>query len=110
MRSIEVIISDAKTGKDLGVVNSYDGVYFDEGVDILLPFVYFGYYYPFTNNPKNPIDTNKEHVVVPKAGQYELKMIGTDDNGKQYISRGTSYILLAINGVYDRHNNKKQFV
>ncbi|XRG79072.1 S8 family serine peptidase [Rossellomorea sp. GAMAL-10_SWC] len=84
MRSIDVVISDAKTGKDLGVVNSYDGVAFNEGVDISLPFVYFGFYYPFTNDPDNPIDTNQDHLVVPKAGQYVLKMIGTDDNGKQY--------------------------
>ncbi|UPM53767.1 S8 family serine peptidase [Gottfriedia acidiceleris] len=83
MRSIDVVISDPKTGKDLGVINSYDGVAFNEGVDIPL-YVYMGYYYPFTNDPNNPIDTNREHVVFPKAGQYVLKMIGTDDNGNQY--------------------------
>ncbi|MFB7142413.1 S8 family serine peptidase [Gottfriedia sp. NPDC056225] len=83
MRSIDVVISDAKTGKDLGIVNSFDGVAFNEGIDITA-FVYFGYYYPFTDDPNNPIDTKREHVVLPKAGQYVLKMIGTDDNGKQY--------------------------
>ncbi|PEL09958.1 hypothetical protein CN601_15600 [Bacillus sp. AFS017336] len=84
MRSIDIVLSDPKTGKDLGIVNSFDGVGFDEGVDISLPFVYWGYYFPFTNDPNNPVDMNPDNVVVPKAGQYVLKMIGTDDNGKQY--------------------------
>ncbi|WP_179886949.1 S8 family serine peptidase [Bacillus sp. AFS088145] len=85
MRTIDLFLSDPKTGKDIGYINSWDGVNFNEGVDYSLPFVYYGYYYPFTNDANNPIDLNPDNVVLPKAGQYVLKMIGTDDNGKQYV-------------------------
>ncbi|MGG0175854.1 S8 family serine peptidase [Gottfriedia acidiceleris] len=84
MKTIDVVISDAKTGKDLGIANSFDGVAFDEGVDIPLGFVYWGYYRPFTNDPNNPIGMRDDQAVVPKAGQYVLKLVGTDDDGKQY--------------------------
>ncbi|MFF3024416.1 S8 family serine peptidase [Gottfriedia sp. NPDC057948] len=84
MKTIDVIISDPKTGQDLGYVGSFDGTLMDEGVDYSIPNFYMGYYYPFTNDPDNPIGTREDQLVAPKAGQYQFKLIGTDDNGKTY--------------------------
>ncbi|MFF2876398.1 S8 family serine peptidase [Gottfriedia sp. NPDC057991] len=84
LKTIDVIISDSKTGKDLGYIGTFNGIVMDEGVNYSVGQFYQGYYAPFTNDPDNPIDFNIENAVVPKAGQYKIKLIGQDDNGKVY--------------------------
>ncbi|PEL08391.1 hypothetical protein CN601_16870 [Bacillus sp. AFS017336] len=80
MRNIDVIVSDAKTGEDLGVIGSMDGIGIDEGVPNTMT-LWSGYYYPFTSDPNNPVSSKS---YSPKEGQYKLKLIGYDDNGKTY--------------------------
>ncbi|MGD6830624.1 S8 family serine peptidase [Sutcliffiella halmapala] len=84
MKIIDAVISDPKTGKDLGVIGTFDGITMDEGVEHALYFFYKGYYFPFTNDPNNPIGLRPDQIVIPKAGQYQFKLIGQDDDGKIY--------------------------
>ncbi|MCC3649379.1 S8 family serine peptidase [Cytobacillus oceanisediminis] len=84
MKIIDAVISDPKTGKDLGVIGTFDGTTMDEGVEYPMHFFYKGYYFPFTNDPNNPIGLRPDQIVMPKAGQYQFKLIGKDDDGKTY--------------------------
>ncbi len=80
MRTIDVVVSDADIGVDLGVIGTIDGIGRDEGV----PYswvLWSGYYYPFTNDDGHPISAK---AYAPKEGHYNLKLIGTDDAGKTY--------------------------
>ncbi|WP_129690627.1 S8 family serine peptidase [Gottfriedia acidiceleris] len=80
MRYIDVILTDAVTGQDLGILNTFDGVRFDEGVQYQIS-AGIGVYYPFTNDEKNPISSK---AVLPNEGFYKVKLIGYDDAGKPY--------------------------
>ncbi|MGG0175948.1 S8 family serine peptidase [Gottfriedia acidiceleris] len=84
MNTIDVVIADSKTGKDLGYIGTFYGLLMNEGVNYSVGQFYQGYYMPFTNDPDNPIATNIEDLVVPKAGQYTFKLIGQNDNGKTF--------------------------
>ncbi|PEJ60551.1 hypothetical protein CN692_00220 [Bacillus sp. AFS002410] len=86
MKTITAVISDPKTGKDLGVIGTFDGTTMDEGVQYAMNYFYSGYYFPFTNDPNNPIGLRVDQLVFPKAGQYQFKLIGQDDNGKTYTA------------------------
>ncbi|MGG1676665.1 S8 family serine peptidase [Neobacillus sp. NRS-1170] len=83
MKNIDAVISDAN-GNDLGYMGTFNGTLMNEGSLYYAADFYRGYYYPFTNDPDNPIDSNVDNLVVPKAGHYKMKLIGTDDNGKTY--------------------------
>ncbi|PGZ94010.1 S8 family serine peptidase [Bacillus sp. AFS029533] len=80
MRSIDVVFTDAVTGQDLGITNSFDGVAYDEGVEYTIA-ASVGAYYPFTGDPNNPVSSKP---VLPKEGLYKVKLIGYDDAGKAY--------------------------
>lgn len=86
MKTIDAVITDPETGKDLGIIGTFNGTLMNEGVDYFAPFFYRGYYYPFTNDPDNPIGLRDDQLVVPKAGHYQFKLIGTDDDGKVYTT------------------------
>ncbi|WP_282439811.1 S8 family serine peptidase [Gottfriedia acidiceleris] len=81
MRYIDVVLSDAATGQDLGILNTFDGVSFNEGVQYQIS-AGIGVYYPFTNNPDNPISSK---AVLANEGLYKVKLIGYDDNGKSFM-------------------------
>ncbi|PGS48637.1 S8 family serine peptidase [Bacillus sp. AFS041924] len=80
MKSIDVVLTDAVTGQDLGVMNSFDGVAYDEGTEYQIAAT-VGAYYPFTNDPTNPVS---KKPLLPKEGLYKVKLIGYDDQGKSY--------------------------
>ncbi|QKE73440.1 S8 family serine peptidase [Arthrobacter citreus] len=80
MRFIDVVVANAKTGEDLGVVGTLDGIPLNEGVSYT-GVLWQGYYYPFTNDTNNPISAK---AYAPDEGKYKLKLIGYDDNGKSY--------------------------
>jgi len=86
MKSIDAVISDAKTGEDIGYMGTFNGTLMNEGTLYYAADFYRGYYFPFTNDPANPIDFNNDNIVAPKAGHYKMKLIGTDDNGKTYTT------------------------
>ncbi len=80
MKNIDVVYTDAVTGKDLGLANTFDGIYFDEGVQYNIAAT-LGAYYPFTNDKNNPVSTTP---ILAEEGFYKLKLIGYDDEGKAY--------------------------
>ncbi|PEL09928.1 S8 family serine peptidase [Bacillus sp. AFS017336] len=80
MRYIDVVLTDSVTGQDLGLMNTFDGVSFDEGVQYTIS-AGLGVYYPFTNDVNNPIASK---AVLAKEGLYKVKLIGYDDAGKGY--------------------------
>ncbi|PEJ60560.1 hypothetical protein CN692_00265 [Bacillus sp. AFS002410] len=97
MRSIDVVLTDAVTGQDLGIMNTFDGVAYDENT----PYQFaasVGAYYPFTNDPTNPVSTKP---VLAKEGLYKVKLIGYDDDGKSYT---VSQDLLVDNTMPNKFN------
>ncbi|SFD48852.1 S8 family serine peptidase [Bacillus sp. UNCCL81] len=80
MRYIDVVLTDAVTGQDLGIMNTFDGVSFDEGVQYTISAGQ-GVYYPFTNDVNNPISSK---AALAKEGLYKVKLIGYDDAGNSY--------------------------
>ncbi|QKE73437.1 S8 family serine peptidase [Arthrobacter citreus] len=88
MRYLDIVLTDAKTGMDIGLLNSYDGVGINEGILYNIA-PYNGGYYPFTNDPKNPVDYN---AVKTKEGHYFVKLIGYDDTGKSYILKRDLFV------------------
>ncbi|PET53620.1 hypothetical protein CN514_18830 [Bacillus sp. AFS001701] len=80
MRYLYQIVMDS-SGNELGVTSGYDGIGASEGVEYTTSFG--GTYYPFTGDDKNPIDF---HAVVAPEGQYKLKMVGYNDEGKAFTS------------------------
>ncbi|PEL14210.1 S8 family serine peptidase [Bacillus sp. AFS017336] len=89
MKSLDVVLVDAKTNKELGFVGSLDvsrvveNRYYPMGPFMaMVPGLYGnGYYHPFSNNPDEPII--KEPTLAP-PGKYHLKFIATSDSGKTF--------------------------
>lgn len=81
MRYFDIVIADANTGQDLGIVASFDGMNYAEGTPYSVQ-AFMGVYYPFTNDPKNPISSK---AVLANEGHYKVKFIGHDDNEKKYM-------------------------
>ncbi len=81
MRTLDVVIQDAKTGEDLGLVGSYNALLLNENQLLSNSNGFAGAYYPYTGDAKNPISSQ---FVIAKMGQYKLKMIGTNNQGKTF--------------------------
>ncbi|GGB63814.1 S8 family serine peptidase [Fictibacillus barbaricus] len=80
MKTLDVVLQDS-TGQDIGFLGSYDTRLLNENIDNYNTFGFTGTYYPFTGDPKNPINSD---YVYAKTGNYKLKMIGTNDQGKVF--------------------------
>ena len=99
MRYLDIVLSDATTGKDLGIVGEMDGVGFNEGV----PYggsAFMGIYYPFTDDANNPIST---HAVLAPEGHYKLKLIGYDDAGKSFTAAQDLFVDNTMPDKFDVH-------
>ncbi|WP_129688209.1 S8 family serine peptidase [Gottfriedia acidiceleris] len=91
MKSIDLVLVDAKTNKEIGYVGTLDGTKIEENVvHGIGPFMGAvpgqygkGYYYPFTNNPDEPI---LSEPTLAESGQYYLKFIATSESGKTYTA------------------------
>lgn len=83
MKYVDVVLTDATTGKDLGIVGSFPAVSRDEGVPYSIA-AFMGFYYPFTNDATNPVFNR--NAVLAKEGHYKLKFIGTNDEGKMFTT------------------------
>ncbi|WP_180232775.1 S8 family serine peptidase [Bacillus sp. AFS055030] len=81
MKSIDVVLTDAASGKDLGITNWFDGMNYNENQQYtFVPFM--GYYYPFTNESHTMI---RDKAVLPKEGRYKLKLVGYNDAGETSV-------------------------
>jgi hypothetical protein len=81
MKTVDVVLQDAKTGEDLGLLGSYNGHLLPENQLLTNSSGFAGAYYPYTGDAKNPISSQ---FVIAKMGSYKLKMIGTNNQGKTF--------------------------
>ncbi|PEJ49318.1 hypothetical protein CN692_22995 [Bacillus sp. AFS002410] len=88
MRYLDVVIQDATTGEDLGLLASFDGRVLNENTVYGVSTGFNKAYYPFTGDPKNPISNS---LTIAKTGHYKLRMIGTNDFGKTF-SKSADFI------------------
>jgi subtilisin family serine protease len=81
MKTLDVVLQDAETGEDLGLVNSYAPMFISEYQTIFNARGFNSIYYPFTGDEKNPISSDP---VMAKTGHYKLKLVATNDQGKTF--------------------------
>ncbi|MGG0175933.1 S8 family serine peptidase [Gottfriedia acidiceleris] len=81
MKNVDVVLQDATTGEDIGILGSFDGRLLNENVAYGIAGGFSGAYFPFTGDPKNPISNS---VVMAKTGKYKFRLIGTNDLGKTF--------------------------
>ncbi|MBO9128800.1 S8 family serine peptidase [Bacillus sp. 165] len=93
MKTLDWILVDPKTNKELGLIASFDAA--DAAIDTYyyIEDLFYGRYYPFTGNAKKPIGYVSE---LAPAGVYDIKMIGTNPAGKQFVK--TSKVSIDNNG------------
>lgn len=88
MRYVYSILTDAETGEDLGMANSFDGMYFEEGKTYnFVPFS--GYIFPYTDSTHQSI---KKVATLPREGHYKLKIVGVNDAGKEFVNAQDLFI------------------
>ncbi|MFB7141541.1 S8 family serine peptidase [Gottfriedia sp. NPDC056225] len=88
MEKMDIVLQDAKTGKDIGFVGTVDLTYAYDNVDYDL-IGFNGQYYKFTGNSKQPISDETSDI---QPGQYKLKFIGTSFSGKKFIETEDLFI------------------
>ncbi|WP_088066592.1 S8 family serine peptidase [Gottfriedia luciferensis] len=81
MKTLDVILQDAKTGEDLGLVGSYSPINLNEDQVYTNFYGFNDLYYPFTGDSKNPISNEP---VFAKTGHYKLRLVGSDEQGKTF--------------------------
>ncbi|MFP5111653.1 S8 family serine peptidase [Bacillaceae bacterium C204] len=81
MKTVDVVLQDATTGEDLGLLGSYNGHLLPENQLLTNSSGFAGSYYPFTGDAKNPVNSQ---FVIAKMGHYKLKMVGTNNDGKTF--------------------------
>ncbi|PGZ93114.1 S8 family serine peptidase [Bacillus sp. AFS029533] len=81
MKTLDVVLQDAETGEDLGLVGSFVPIVLNENVTYTNSRGFNSVYYPFTGDEKNPISSEPINAT---AGKYRLKMIGTNEKGKVF--------------------------
>ncbi|MBX9975074.1 S8 family serine peptidase [Cytobacillus firmus] len=86
MERLDWVLVDPKTKEDLGWILGVDATGAAIDYDYYLDDGFAGYYYPFTGNNKKPISYIREKAA---EGIYEVKMIGTTKDGKQYAKSST---------------------
>ncbi|USK40839.1 S8 family serine peptidase [Cytobacillus firmus] len=81
METFDLVVKDAKTGKAVGIVGSYDARAALPDKEYLIFFGHRGLVYPFTGNKKQPI---ADYIQKLPEGEYILDLISRDAEGKTY--------------------------
>ncbi|PAE26689.1 S8 family serine peptidase [Bacillus sp. 7894-2] len=81
METFDLIVKNAKTGKAVGIVGSYDASAAMPDKEYLIYFGHRGLVYPFTGNKKQPI---ADYMQKLPEGEYVLDLISRDAEGKTY--------------------------
>ncbi|QKE73846.1 S8 family serine peptidase [Arthrobacter citreus] len=89
MKTLEVVLQDAETGEDLGLVGSFTPITLNENQSYTIGRGFNSFYYPFTGDAKNPINSEPINAT---AGKYRLKMIGTNEKGKVFTKAADFFI------------------
>ncbi|WP_088042659.1 S8 family serine peptidase [Bacillus sp. EAC] len=88
MRTLDVILEDGKTGKELGFVGTMDGLGMQENVNYGVSHIFDGLYYKSTGDSEQPFAYNTD---LAKPGYYKLKIIGTNDAGRTFSQEAPFY-------------------
>ncbi|MFB7140755.1 S8 family serine peptidase [Gottfriedia sp. NPDC056225] len=88
MRTIDVILEDGKTNKELGFVGTLDGLRMNENVNLAVSKVFSGFYYASTGDENHPFAYDKD---LAKPGYYKLKFVATNDAGRTFIQEAPFY-------------------
>ncbi|MGA5690180.1 S8 family serine peptidase [Cytobacillus pseudoceanisediminis] len=81
MERLDWVLVDPETKEELGWIMGVDATGAAIDYDYWIDDGFAGYYYPFTGNDKKPISYTK---MKAEDGIYEVKMIGTAKDGKQF--------------------------
>ena len=81
METFDLVVKDAKTGKAIGIVGSFDARAALPDKEYLIFFGHRGLVYPFTGNKKQPI---ADYLQKLPEGEYVLDLISRDADGKTY--------------------------
>ncbi|MEH7335328.1 S8 family serine peptidase [Neobacillus drentensis] len=83
MKTLDVVLHDPKTGKDLGLVGSFDPILINDNQSYFIGRGFSTLYYPFTGDAKNPISSEP---AFAKTGHYQLKLVGTNEQGQTFTA------------------------
>lgn len=89
MRYIDVVLADATTNEDLGIIGTIDGIAANENILYRLANGFNGIYIPFSADPNSPLVYKYEQA---KPGIYKIKFIGKNDAGKTFNAETKVYI------------------
>lgn len=81
MEYFDVIVKEAKTGKAVGIIGTYDGTRAVPDKEYAIFAGFRGTVYPFTGKKDQPI---ADYLVKIPEGEYVIEMISTDADGKKY--------------------------
>ncbi|MEE6450166.1 S8 family serine peptidase [Gottfriedia acidiceleris] len=81
MKTLDVVLQDAETGEDLGLVGSFVANVLNENQNYTNSRGFNAIYYPFTGDEKNPISSEP---INASAGKYRLKMVATNEKSKVF--------------------------
>lgn len=82
MQTLDFVLVDPKTNKDLGLIYSANTTGVAVDTMYTIDSAFYGRYFPFTGNEKNPIGYVSE---LAPDGIYDIKMIATNKDGKQFV-------------------------
>ncbi|WP_045521339.1 S8 family serine peptidase [Neobacillus niacini] len=89
MRYIDVVLADATTNEDLGIIGTIDGIAANENILYRLANGFGGIYIPFSADPNSPLVYKYEQA---KPGLYKIKLIGRSDEEKTFSAETKVYI------------------
>ncbi|PGZ88999.1 S8 family serine peptidase [Bacillus sp. AFS029533] len=89
MKTLDFILVDPKTNKDLGIIGTINVSSAGVDKDLYIQKAFTGRYFPFTGNAKKPVGYTS---IQATQGIYKMKVIGTNLDGKQYTKTDQVYI------------------
>ncbi|MFB7139536.1 S8 family serine peptidase [Gottfriedia sp. NPDC056225] len=89
MKELDLVLEDAKTGKEIGALGYVDVSSYYDGVNYLINDVFKGTYYAFTDDADHPVATQ---VSYAKPGLYRIKIIGTTERDQTFTNYQEVYI------------------
>jgi subtilisin family serine protease len=89
MRSLDIFLTDPATNEDIGYLGYMDGINWRENVYYEIPPFFDGYYWPLTGDSNQPVSSN---IALVQPGEYKIKLVFTDDNGKPFVVEEPLYI------------------
>ncbi|TYS59008.1 S8 family serine peptidase [Sutcliffiella horikoshii] len=86
METLDWILVDPDTKEDLGWITGVNATGAAIDYDYFIEDGFAGYYFPFTGHEKKPISYTR---IRAEDGIYEVKMIGTTKDGRQFARTST---------------------